>query len=218
MASPSDNTQRKAAFFHSVNKVMTLDTQANYESVYSSGHVVQTKDILASSLPFLTTENAVDVWMVSNPGILKKYDMFSLTEVSATNGQSWHINDGVWQKPFIHNTLISDSANNPAFGYIFELYRSNDTRIGEGVGRWWVDPYQGIVRFDTGFTPFDQGYGTPKIRCYVYIGNTLKDKLDSIDTELSTHTHDRVNTHKITVNEGSIPTSIVSFDIWVKIE
>jgi hypothetical protein len=219
MASPSDNTQRKAAFFHSVNKIMTLDTQANYESIFSSGHVIQTKNILASALPYLTTESAVDAWIVSNPGILKKYDMFSLTEVAATNGQSWHINDGgVWQKPFIHNTLISNNANNPAYGYIFELYRNDNSRIGEGVGRWWVDPYQGIVRFDTGFTPSDQGYGIPKIKCYVYIGKTLTNKLSEIDNDLLTHTHDRVNTHKITVNNGAIPTSIISFDVWVEIE
>ncbi len=223
MANPSDSTQLKSAFFHSVNKTMVMDTQASYETVFSSNHVTQTNDILGDSLPYLATELEVDTWILNNPGVIYKYDMSNLTEIPGTNGQSWYINDsGVWQRPIIINTLISDASNTPAFGYIFELYTDSSDRIGEGVGRWWVDPYQGIIHFDKNYTPFDQGYGLPKVKCYAYIGNKLFDILGDIDSRISnlesgliTHTHEEVNGHRITINEGDTPSSINSFDMWV---
>ncbi len=223
MANPNDNTQLRSAFFHSVNKSMVRDTQASYESIFSSNHVTQTNDILGQSLPYLTTELEVDTWIVNNPGVIYKYDMYSLVEVPGTNGQSWSIIDtGIWQKPIIVNTLVSNTSNEPSYGYIFELYTNTDDRIGEGVGRWWVDPYQGMIHFDVGFTPFDQGYGTPKVKCYTYIGNKLNDVLeelhDYIDDEISMHTHEEVNGHRVTINEGDIPTSIKQFDMWVEVE
>ena len=227
MANPSDNTQRKSAFFHSINKTMTLDTMDSYESVYNSGHIVKTTEILSDELLWFNTESQVDLWILNNPGILYKYNKYNLTELPGTNGQSWYINDsGNWQKPFILNSLISDSSNTPAFGYIFELYRNNDTRIGEGIGRWWVDPFQGIVKFDSGFTPSDQGYGNPKITCYVYIGNKLSSVLTDFENRISTletsasmkdHTHQEVNGHRITINEGLSPSEIKAFDMWVTI-
>ncbi len=226
MANPSSQAQLKSSFFHSVNKTMVLDTSDSYESVYGAGHVNKSADILSDELPWFNLETQVDQWIIDNPGILYKYTLYPLTELPGTNGQSWYVNDSlVWRKPFILNSVISDDANTPAYGYIFKLYRDDNTRIGEGSGRWWVDPYQGIVKFDTGFTPADQGYGVPKVSCYVYIGNRLSDtlndlndRLDSLELSASDHTHEEVNGHRITINDGSIPSQIKSFDMWVEVE
>ena len=223
MANPSDNTQLKSAYFHSINKTLTLDTMDSYESVYNSGHVIKTTEVLSDELLWFNTETQVDQWIVNNPGVLYKYNMYSLTELPGTNGQSWYIDDsGVWRKPFVLNSLISDNSNTPAFCYVFRLYRSDNTQIGEGVGRWWVDPFQGIIKFDENFTPNDQGYGIPKVTCYVYIGNKLKDVLVDLDNrvsslEASAHNPAEVNGHRITINDGVEPTSKKAFDMWVAI-
>ena len=219
MAEPTDESKLKNSFFHSIGKSMVLNTMDSYESQFKSGHIVQINELISTDLPNLNTESEVDSWISSNPGILLKVDT-SLTMIPNTNQQSWYIEEeSVWVKPIILNTLVVNSnTNEPSLGYVFRLYEENGNRIGEGLGQWFVNPYQGIVYFDVDTTPDVMGWGIPKVVCYVYIGDTLLDIIEDINNDLLTHTHDRVNTHKITVNDGALPDENVGYDIWITID
>lgn len=206
MTNPTDSAQLKIAFFHSVDKTMVLSTMDSYESMVKSGHTVQISEIIGENLPYLSTSVAVDNWINLNPGILAKHEMISLTEIPNTNGQSWNIKvNGNWQRPIILNSTVSSPENNiPSMGYIFELYTGDNVRIGEGSGKWLVNPYQGIINFEAGYTPADKGWGIPKVRCYTYVGKKLSDVISDIKQSIQ----------KITISETE-PFGGNAHDIWI---
>ena len=183
MASPSDALKRQYAFFHSVGKTLTEETQFTFNSGYSAGHVIFTKDVLVDAIPHLADQTAADAFAASNPTILKKYTLKSLTEIIGSNGQTWHIEDGgEWIRPLMLPALAPDPiTNEPSNGLIAFLYQDDNTFIPPTDGVFYIDPYQGIVKFEEGFTPSDMGWGTPKITCYAYVGNTLSDPSSGSD-------------------------------------
>lgn len=182
MANPSDTTQIHYSFFHANSTTQITDNQYVFNSIIDSGHVIFPKHILLNNLPWCEHDYEIDKWIIDNPGILKKYDNFNLTEVPGSNQESFYINDnGTWVRPIILNHLVPHPVTNfPADGYLIHLYDSTGNEIFPTSGVWWVDPYQGIIKFGSNNTPFIMNYSLPlKISCYVYIGTTLKDGLDS---------------------------------------
>jgi len=182
MATPSTNFQRELGFFHASSKVQTLEGQYVFESNYSANHVTFLKDILSDTVPYLDTETGADAWIISNPGILKKYENYSLTNVDGSDGQAWYINEaGNWIKPIIVSALApNQTTNSPSNGLVPKLYKNDGTRIYSTDGIWLVEPYQGMVLFQAGYTPSDMGYGIPKITCYAYIGDSAEDSISGI--------------------------------------
>jgi len=182
MAQPTDTTKREYAFFHASNKTLVRENQYIFESAYSSAHVTFVNQILANEIPHMPNQTDVDVFIASNPGILKKYDHHPLTEVGGSNGQTWYIDDGnVWMKPIIMASMIPHPTTNAqSDGFIVRLYRDTGQPISPTSGAWWVDPFQGVIKCQSGYTPADLGWGIPTITCYTYIGQTLSDYINNI--------------------------------------
>jgi hypothetical protein len=179
MTQPSDNFKKDNGFFHSVSKTQTESTQYTFNSGYTAGHVVFSKDVLTQTLPFCNTSADVDAFIVSNPTILKKFTQVSLVEIVGSNGQAWRIDDaGTWRKPIILPSLVPNlTSNEPSNGFLPKLYKQDNTFISPSTGVWLIDPYQGIVKFEVGYTPADLGWGIPKLTCYAYTGQTLTQAL-----------------------------------------
>ena len=181
MGRPSSTLQASYGFFHSNESTLIEESQTTYQSQYKSGHIIFPKDILLDPLDYCSTADDVDAFIVNNPGVLQRYASFSLTEVPGSNGQSWYINDnGKWMKPIITpNISPHPETNLPSYGFAFNLYKESGALIFPFSGVWWIDAYQGIVKFEKGNTPNDLGYGIPKISCYVYTGQTLEKRLSN---------------------------------------
>ncbi len=179
MTRPSDNFKKDNGFFHSVSKTQTESTQYTFNSGLTSGHVIFSKDVLTQEIPFCNTSAEADAFVASNPTIVKRYTQVSLTEVIGSNGQSWYINDtGTWRKPILLPSLVPNiSSNAPSNGFLPRLYKQDNTFISPSTGVWLIDPYQGLVKFDVGYTPADLGWGIPKLTCYTYVGETLTQAL-----------------------------------------
>lgn len=181
MPAPSDQLKKNYSFFHANSKLLHRESSLdlNY-AMWSSGHVVQTTQMLASSLPWYLNTTDLDNWIINNPNILKKYDQFSLSSVAGTSNEIWYINDSSrgneWMKPIITPELVTNTQNDRSYCYNPYVYKADGTRLYSWDGMWWIDPFQGIVKFGDGYNPGDLGWGTPKITCYVYIGPTLYDK------------------------------------------
>lgn len=175
MAEPSNDFKRRTGYFHAISRTNTMNTQAWYESKYKSAHSVRAADVWADDIPYCGDEAAADAFVAANPSIARKYTQYSLTEVPGSNGQAWYIDDGgQFMRPWISPTDVPHpTTNEPSYGFEAKLYDSSNNQIPPTVGVWLVDYYAGIVRFQEGYTPSDQGWGIPKITCYVYIGQTM---------------------------------------------
>lgn len=182
MAAPSTTLERRGAYFHSLSKVLTNETQYPFESKYKSSHSVSYNEVWAENIPYCETSAEVDSFITSNPGIIQKYTEIELTEIPGSNGQAWYINDTEFIKPFISPVDIMDvSTGLPSSGFEAKLYKNNGTQISPTSGVWFIDYYAGIVHFQFGSTPFDLNYGIPKLTVYVYTGKMLSDKLADVN-------------------------------------
>lgn len=182
MADQSLEIQSKYAFFHANSKTLTSSNQYISQTKYSSGHVINLQGVLSNEIEYCSTSAEADSFAANNPDILVKYDQYPLTELVNTNSQTWYIDDGgSWAKPFITHYLVPHPVTNDySAGFYPFLYQEDGSIIPPTMGSWWIDPFQGIVKFDTGYTPADMGWGNPKLSVFVYIGDTLQDTLASI--------------------------------------
>lgn len=222
MAQPSDNLQKKFSFFHSNNKTLSEETQYLFESLYSGGHVVFTKDVLIDPITYCPTIVDADAFVTANPAIVRKYTQVSLTMVPGSNGQSYYINDGGWQKPILAGYLVPQANTNlPSTGFDPLLYTSAGVQIATTAGAWWVDPFQGIVKFDSVYTPSIMGWGTPKLTAYVYIGRKMTDYISQDDPAANEYVYNNQakgistsTTYSIThnLNSFNLETMVVSYD------
>jgi hypothetical protein len=194
LAIPSDKLMREYGYFHSNSKMLTKEGQYVFESPLLAGHVMLMRDVLAQEIPYFPDQAALDAFL-TNPatsGILKKYDQVSLTELKSplsgmpvTDQQTWYIEDeGAWMKPIVLGAMAADTGTNtPSDVLNPRLYRQDGTEIPATLGVWWVDAFQGLLRFGEGYEPNKASayggtaIGTPKITCYVYTGKKLTEML-----------------------------------------
>jgi hypothetical protein len=222
MAQPSSTLQAKYSFFHSNNKTLSEETQYLFESLYSGGHVVFTKDILIDPIPYCPTIVDADAFVTANPAIVTKYSLVSLTMVPGSNGQSYYINDSGWKKPILAGYLVPQASTNlPSTGFDPLLYTSAGVQIATTAGAWWVDPFQGIVKFDSAYTPSAMGWGTPKLTAYVYTGRMLSDYISQDEPASNEYVYNNQTlsvptstTYSIThgLNSFNLETMIVAYD------
>ena len=180
MASPSQLTERKSGYFHSLSKAITNETQYPFESKFKSSHTIKYDEVWAESIPYCPDVASADAFAF-NSSIIKKYELKELTEIPGSNGQAWYINDNRFVRPFISPVdVVENSTNMPSIGFEAKLYKNNGTLIPSTSGVWFIDYYAGIVHFESAYTPSDLGYGIPKITLYVYIGKTLADLISNV--------------------------------------
>ena len=183
MATPSDTFKLRKSFFHVFGKTNTTSTQAIYESRYKSLGNITTQDVWTDSVGYAYDETAAGNEASTNSAVTK-YTQSSLTYIPGSNRQAYYLEaGGSWIRPWINPVDVPHpSTNNPSFGYELKLYNSSGTQIPPTEGVWVIDYYAGMVMFQEGYTPVDQGYGTPKITCYAYTGSTLEE--ESVEPEL----------------------------------
>ena len=180
MASPSQLTERKSGYFHSLSKAITNETQYPFESKFKSSHTIKYDEVWAESIPYCPDVASADAFAL-NSSIIKKYELKELTEIPGSNGQAWYINDNKFVRPFISPVdVVQSGTNMPSIGFDVKLYKENGTFISPTSGVWFVDYYAGIVHFESAYTPADLGYGKPKISVYVYIGKTVADLISNV--------------------------------------
>jgi len=188
MALPSDPTMLRTSFFHAGGqRSFHRDGQQIYESYFPSLGVIWAEQVKVPSVPLplnTISQAQVDAWITTNPGILRKYNMWPLTPDPVSNNQTYYIVDvpnGGVQKPIVQEQLLTDPATaQPSGGFAVLLFQgvggaTPGAPISPTAGRWFVSPDEGFVHFEVGFTPVDMGWGIPEIICYVYIGDTLED-------------------------------------------
>lgn len=210
MASPSQLTERKSGYFHSLSKAITNETQYPFESKFKSSHNIKYDEVWAESIPYCPDTVSVDTFILNNVNVVKKYELKSLTEIPGSNGQAWYINDNKFVRPFISPVdVVEDGTNLPSIGFEGKLYKENGTFISPTSGVWFIDYYAGIVHFELGYTPADLGYGIPKITLYVYIGKTVADLINNVivsqnNTELITTERLLIQNDEILLNKNAL--------------
>ena len=101
MASPSQITERKGGYFHSLSKAITNETQYPFESKYKSSHTIKYDEVWTDNISYCPDTISADLFVQNNPSIIKKYTQVLLTEIPGSNGQAWYINDNKFVRPFI---------------------------------------------------------------------------------------------------------------------
>jgi hypothetical protein len=195
------------SYFHSFGRAFTAAGQ-NFldQAPLKSAHTVAASDVRADAVPYidadfkletafngvaagtciLTGSNGSRTVIPQLSGILKFYDGVALTEMAATNGETFQLIDGVVVKGFMDPTDAFDSTGKKtADGYTIKVLDKNNTPIPMSKG-WVVDPVNGAVTFEKGKTPTNQAFGTIKIVAFAYVGKTL-------ETVLTQHTTDITN-------------------------
>lgn len=183
MADFSDAAKRQLGYFHGLSKTPTEENQNVYESQYKSSHTVRLNEVWADEVAWAADIIAADAEAIANPAVTK-YTLNILTEIPGSNGQSWYLNDsGLFVRPFISPVDVPHTVTNlPSHGYQLLLYRNDETLITPTEGSWNVDYYAGIIKFAEGYTPFDLGWGVPKVTVFVYTGQSSSTSL-SVKTE-----------------------------------
>lgn len=218
MAQPNQSTKIGIGFFHALSKTRTEANQYVFESMYKSAHSVLLGDIWAEEVPFASTAPDAIQASVDFPEVVKRYVEFPLTPIPGSNGQAWYINDERFVKPWIAPTDVAHPSTGAASnGYQVNLYRENGALITPTEGVWMVDYYSGIVIFEPGYTPFDQGYGIPRISCYVYVGKTLDNSGLSGNTGFAgdyyiTYTLGKANGQYLSYNGGKYSNILNNFN------
>lgn len=210
MAAPSQITERKSGYFHSLSKAITNESQYPFESKFKSSHTIKYDEVWAETIPYCLDTASADIFTSNNTSIIKKYELKELTEIPGSNGQAWYINDNKFVRPFISPVdIVDESTNMPSIGFEAKLYKNNGTYISSTSGVWYIDYYAGIVHFESGYTPADLGYGIPKITVYTYIGKTVADLINNVmvaqnNTELITTERLLIQNNELILNKTSL--------------
>lgn len=218
---PGDNLKLNYGFFHANSKLLHRESSPYlYNAKWKHGHIVLANDIFSETLPYLSLESDVDTWISNNPGILQKYNQYTLTSAGGSSNEIWYIEDGgEWMRPWITPELVPNAANDPAYGYKPTLWKdigSGWQQVWDFEGDWYFDPFIGAVKFADGQNPGDLGWAYVAITCYVYVGPTLYDKIqfvpDTYKYDSSTNGGPSVQ-HVITHN---LDTMFLNVDIMVE--
>lgn len=173
MAISNQTIQRKVGFFHALGKVNTENGKNAFEEKYKSSHNIRSNEIWVSEVPFVRTfasasqvnqESSVvrQIGSSSNPSYLYP--------LAGSNGESWFLDTGEpvydsfgfkpsssWIRPLINPSDVIDSQGEPSTGYRINLYKRDGSGLSYNNTYWDVDYYSGLIRFETGRTPFDSG-------------------------------------------------------------
>jgi hypothetical protein len=197
MSELSQNEQRKLAYFHTLGKVMTENTQELYETKYKSSHNIRYNEIWIDDITYAPDYLTAYAESLSNSAVTV-FENVILDMIYGSNGQTYcYVKNGTFKddtypisergqvtsggtfirpliSPFDVPNLIT---NEPSLGYSLILYRGDDATDGNPGdqifltdGSWVVDYYSGIIHFAQGYTPIDLGWGSIKATFFQYTG------------------------------------------------
>jgi len=179
MANFDQDTQRKTGFFHSLGLVITKDVNDPANEIYKSAHNVRTSEVWANSINYSSDFTNASSEASTNPAVTQvgtdvstPTSLALLYPLKDSNGQAWFLDTGSptwdstgfipssgWVKPMISPVDVTDASGAPSNGFQFKLYRPDGNPIPALNGRWEVDYYASIIKFNVGATPFDSDNG-----------------------------------------------------------
>jgi len=179
MANFDQDTQRKTGFFHSLGLVLTKDVNDPANEKYKSAHNVQTNEIWVDTISYVPDYISAVSEAGSNSALTQVGDETSLPTSLAllyplkdTNGQAWFLDTGSptwdstgfvpssgWVKPLVSPVDVPNASGEPSSGLNFRLYTPLGSLVSVLNGKWEVDYYGSILKFNVGSTPYDAGNG-----------------------------------------------------------
>lgn len=259
MANFNENTQRKTGFFHALGYVLTKFSNDPFNEQYKSAHNVQTNeiwtDVINYSQTFTDAQNEANsndaVQQIGNNSV-----QAVLYPLKDSDRQSWFLDTGNptfdtngyipsdgWVKPLISPVDVTNEAGAPSNGFRFRLHQPDGTSISPLNGRWEVDYYSGLIKFQEGFTPSDSGNGlnfifdavafqnsndpdqfiednAPRAIAFGYRGQFLMDLLENLPSQGSSaqgsEWQDSVKSYLTVVGDDQIINSLTTIDTQIE--
>lgn len=175
MANFNTDTQVKTGFFHALGYVLTKFSNSPFNEQYKSAHNVRSNEIWVDSIEYSFDFEAAESESVSNSSVTQVGDTSQkalLYPLKNSDRQAWFLDTGTptydtngfipsdgWVKPLISPVDVTNTAGAPSLGFSLRLFRPDGIEISPGNGRWEVDYYSGIIKFQEGYTPTDTGNG-----------------------------------------------------------
>lgn len=172
MPNLNSTVQLKGGFFHSLGRVLTVDTNSVGNERYKSAHNVKSNEVWVSPVPYCGPTLA-SASTFADDIIIKAVGSTSslayLYPLPNTNYQTWFFDSGTpsptidgfepsvdWSKPLINPSDAPNAEGFPSNGLEFRLYHPSDgSWITYPNANYEVDYFAGLVRFDPGYTPKD---------------------------------------------------------------
>jgi hypothetical protein len=173
------NIQTRAAFYHSLGRVLTRDTNFAGNEKYKSAHSVRSSEVWMDTIPYAPTFASASAYassasystsmlMVGTPS-----NPAYLYPLTLSNYQTWFLDTGTptakpdgfepssgWVKPLISSTDVPSLINgDKSSGYEFRLYNRTGGSLSYDLTYYEVDYYSGLVKFQVGNTPIDGSNG-----------------------------------------------------------
>lgn len=195
MGNFNDDTKIKTGFYHALGVVLTKLSNSPANEKYKSSHNISTGEIWGATISYCqlfsdaVNESNVNeaLTMVGTPSTVILYPL------QDSDNQSWFIDNGTpswtstgfvpssgWVKPLVSPVDITDDAGAPSLGFKFQLWRPSNTMVSTSNGRWEIDYYAGLLKFQEGYTPIDPSNGLGFTYSYTDLASAV-DKKDYLE-------------------------------------
>lgn len=171
MGITSEEIQRITAFYHALGKVLTEENNSIAGEKYKSAHNVQSTEIWVDPISYSATLADAESEAVLNDALTMIGTSASpvrMYPLQGSNYQAWFLDTGTpsvsitgcepsegWVKPFINPSDVTNAAGAPSNGFLFNMYRPNNSAVNYLTTFWDVDYYAGIIKFQPSRTPGD---------------------------------------------------------------
>ena len=173
MAKLNSNTIQDVTNKMSVGVASTTNDKNYFEETYQWSPQLDSTDIFGEIVPKAANQMEANLNVSNNPMMISKITEYVLDELPATNGQGYSCFavPGDKTSERLKRFLTPQKFGN---GYAFTLKNTNGDVIPLTAGAYQFDYNNGILRFNEGNTPSDEGWALPlKLTAYRYIGVTL---------------------------------------------
>jgi len=180
MAKLNNTTIQDVTNKMSIGVASTTNDKNYFEEKYEWSPQLDITDIFAQSVPVALNRFEADLNVTNNSTIISKVIDYELSEIPGSNGQGYSCFVNVEDTTSKRLTcfLTPQKFGN---GYAFTLKDNNDSIIPLTAGAYQFDYNNGVLRFNEGNTPSDEGWVLPlKLTAYRYIGVGLNNYIDQL--------------------------------------
>jgi len=162
----------------SLGVLSTTNNKNYFEESFQWSSQLDSSDIFGETVPTASNSTEADA-NATNFAIITKLTDYQLDEIPASNGQGYscYATPGNTSSVRLTHFLTPQKYGN---GYAFILKDSAGTTIALTAGSYQMDYHNGIMRFNEGNTPSDEGWSTPlTVTVYRYTGSMLSNVISS---------------------------------------